>query len=58
MMLPQDIMERLTPEEYEDLCAKVEEQFHQAFGVISILRSNKLVVIVELDDNTRHEVLL
>ena len=59
MLLPQEIAEQLTPEEYTDLCAVVEGSWRKAFGVVKVTRKHKQVqVIVELDDDTHHEVSL
>lgn len=59
-MLPQEIAEKLKPMEYVDLCTKVQEKFHQKFGVIHITRkpSGAVWIIIALEDNTRHTVIL
>lgn len=57
-MLPQDIAEQLSIKEYTSLCQKVEEKFHQRFGVIDIVRSGDILIItVELEDKTQHRIV-
>ena len=59
MLLPQEIAEKLTSEEYSTLLQIVEENWHQAFGVVNVDRNRTwLSVVVELDDKTHHEVVL
>ena len=59
MLLPQDIAEQLTPDEYVELVGVVEDKYHQKFGVVKVTRSVLGVEVqVELDDRTRHDIAL
>jgi hypothetical protein len=59
MLLPQEVAEQLTPDERMDLVAKIEELHSQAFSVIKVRRvEGKVIVEVELDDRTRHDVVI
>jgi hypothetical protein len=53
MLLPQEIAEQLTPDQMMELEEKVIEQWDQAYGIVSIKHG---IVVVELDDRTRHEI--
>jgi hypothetical protein len=59
MLLPQEEAEQLTPDERMELASKVEERFSQAFGVVKVRRTgSKVIVEVELDDRTRHDIVV
>jgi hypothetical protein len=54
-MTPSEIAKTLGTNEFLQLCAKVEEKWAQAFGVVRVLRLRKKVMVeVELEDKTRH----
>jgi hypothetical protein len=55
MLLPQEEAEQLTPDERMELAVLVIELWDQAYGIISVKGH---VVVVELGDKTRHEVVL
>lgn len=58
-MTPAQIARKLNIPQYSKLCAKVEQDFKQKFGVLSIQGTPEgIKVIVELDDKTRHTVTL
>jgi len=59
MLLPQEIAEQLSPSECMNLDEQVATDFHQKFGVVGVFRkSSRVIVVIELEDNTRHEVVL
>ena len=59
IMLPQEVAEKLSIIEYTKLCEKVENKYHQKFGVVDVERHNfGTVVVVELDDHTQYRVKL
>jgi hypothetical protein len=59
VLLPQEEAEQLTPEERMAVASKVEDMYHQAYGVTRVSRKGKKVIVeVELDDRTRHDVVI
>lgn len=58
MLLPQEIAEQLTPEEYESLCEKVFAKFKQGFSVVSVTKGPSKTVVIRLNDRTREEIKL
>lgn len=57
-MLPNEIAKKLSINEYTKLCQKVEEDYHQKFGIIDIVRRDGILVTVELNDKTQHRIQL
>jgi hypothetical protein len=58
-MLPKQIAEQMGPREYVKLCSKVEKEYHQKFGVISIEHSTTgTIVTIETQDDVRHVITL
>jgi len=56
-LLPVEIAEQLSPEQYVRLCIKVEKQYAQEFGIVSVQdQGRRLRCIVELKDGTHHTV--
>lgn len=59
MLLPQEIAEKMSPEEYEILNEKVFSKYKQGFSVVSIDRkASKCIVVVQLDNRTHEEIVL
>jgi hypothetical protein len=57
MLLPGEIAEQLTPDEYTALCEIVERSWNQGFGVIKVTpKKSGKAVEVELDDKTHYEI--
>lgn len=56
-LLPQEIAEQLTIAQYTKLCSKVESTYKQKFSVESIVHNeDRATIVVELEDNTQHQV--
>ena len=56
---PKQLTEQLGVKEYTKLIGKVQATHHQKFMVISVARGhNSATVVVELEDNTQHTIIL
>jgi hypothetical protein len=58
MLLPQEIAEQLTPDQFMELETTVAETWDQAYGIVGVKHTNPPTVVIELGDRTRHEIKL
>ena len=57
LLLASEIAENLSPDQYVRLCLKVEKQFGQEFGIVSIEEEGRRSrCVIELRDGTQHTV--